>query len=111
MALVALVAIGGALGAVTRYGVSTLVRAVTAPAFFPYGTFLINIVGCLAFGAIVGVADARGQGLSPSARAFLLVGILGGFTTFSSFGWETFELIRNGQIGLAFVNAGGQVVL
>lgn len=110
MAIVALVAAGGALGAVIRYGVSLVVRTLTAPSFFPFGTFLINVIGCFAFGAIVSVGDGRG-GLSPSARAFLLVGILGGFTTFSSFGWETFELMRDGQIGLALVNVGGQFIL
>jgi CrcB protein len=110
MWMFALVAAGGALGSMTRFALSGLVRQLTSPASFPLGTFIINVLGCLVFGAIVGVADERG-GLGPSARAFLLVGVLGGFTTFSSFGWETFELLRGGQIGPALVNVGGQCLL
>jgi CrcB protein len=106
----ALVAAGGALGSMARFALSGVVRQLTGPSSFPLGTFVINVLGCLVFGAIVGVADERG-GLGSSARAFLLVGVLGGFTTFSSFGWETFELLRGGQLGLALVNVGGQVVL
>ncbi|HEX6211557.1 MAG TPA: fluoride efflux transporter CrcB [Methylomirabilota bacterium] len=104
-----LIAAGGALGAVARYGLAGLVHRVASP-WFPWGTFAVNLVGCAAFGLLAGVAEARGS-LEPGARAFLLVGLLGGFTTFSSFAFETFELVRAGQIPAAIGNAAGQVVL
>lgn len=103
-----LVAVGGALGSIARYAMSGWVNRLTTPSFH-YGTFAVNIVGCLVFGLIAGAASER-FAVGPSARAFLLVGILGGFTTFSSFGFETFQLLRDGQVGLACLNIGGQVV-
>lgn len=110
MWLYALVAAGGALGSMARFALSGVVRQLTAPSTFPLGTFIINVLGCLVFGAIAGAADQRG-GLGSSARAFFLVGVLGGFTTFSSFGWETFELLRTAQLGPALLNIGGQILL
>jgi fluoride exporter len=80
------------------------------PPYFPYGTFLVNVVGCLAFGAIFGLSEQRFV-VGPTARAFLLIGLLGGFTTFSSFTFETFQLLRDGEFLLATANAGGQLVL
>ena len=92
-----------------RYGLSTVVQRFTSP-FFPYGTFVVNVGGCLAFGIIMGAARERFV-LGPSARAFLLIGILGGFTTFSTFTYETFALLQDGQLARALVNAIGQLVL
>ena len=63
---------------------------------FPVGTFAVNVVGCVVFGAIVGAAEHRFV-LTPEARAFLLVGVLGGFTTFSSYAYESFALMQDGQ--------------
>jgi CrcB protein len=85
-----------------------MVQRATSP-FFPYGTFVVNVTGCLVFGIIMGAARQRFV-LGPSARAFLLIGILGGFTTFSTFTYETFALLQDGQLIRALVNAGGQVV-
>ena len=76
---------------------------------FPYGTFVVNVGGCLAFGIIMGAARERFV-LGPPARAFLLIGILGGFTTFSTFTYETFALLQDGQLLRALVNAIGQLV-
>lgn len=104
-----LIAAGGALGAVARYGLAGLVHRFASP-WFPWGTVVVNLVGCAAFGLLAGAADARGS-LEPGARAFLLIGLLGGFTTFSSFAFETFELLRANQIPAAIGNATGQVVL
>lgn len=104
-----LIAIGGALGSVSRYLLSLLVLRVTSPPF-PYGTFLVNVLGSLAFGALMGLAQHRVP-LSHDARAFLLVGILGGFTTFSTFAFDGLSLLRDGQSGLALVYLLGQVVL
>ena len=80
------------------------------PGFFPYGTFVVNVLGCLVFGLIVGLAESRFV-VGPGARAFLLVGVLGGFTTFSSFTFETFELVRSGQLLAAGANVIGQVAI
>jgi fluoride exporter len=104
-----LVAAGGALGATARYLVADLVHRVASP-FFPWGTFVVNVTGCFAFGLVAGLADARGT-LGPSTRAFVLVGIFGGYTTFSSFTFETMELLRAGEAPLALANGVGQVAL
>jgi CrcB protein len=103
-----LIALGGALGSVARYLASGAVHRVSSP-FFPYGTFVVNVSGCLVFGVLAGLANERAV-LGPNARLFLLVGVLGGYTTFSTFGFETFELLRSARFGAALANAGGQVV-
>ncbi len=103
-----LIALGGALGSVCRYGLSTLVQRLSSP-FFPYGTFVVNVLGCVLFGVIMGAARQRFV-LGPSERAFLLIGVLGGFTTFSTFTYETFALLQDGEFVRASMNAGGQVV-
>jgi fluoride exporter len=103
-----LIAVGGALGSVCRYGLSLAVQRLSSPTF-PYGTFVVNVVGCLLFGMIVGAARHR-LALGPAERAFLLVGILGGFTTFSTFAYETFALVQNGELVRAFLNAAGQLL-
>jgi CrcB protein len=102
------IAIGGALGSVARYLFSSAILRVSG-SLFPLGTFGVNVVGCLIFGAIAGAAEQRVQ-LAPELRAFLLVGVLGGFTTFSSYAFESFSLLRDGQVVAAAVNIVGQVV-
>jgi CrcB protein len=104
-----LVAIGGALGATARFVVTDLVHRVSSP-FFPWGTFIVNVSGCFVFGLVAGLGDARGV-VGPHIRAFVLVGILGGYTTFSSFTFETMSLARAGQIPQALGNILGQVTL
>ena len=76
---------------------------------FPLGTFVVNMVGCLAIGYLMQLSESRGV-LQAEWRLFVFVGLLGGFTTFSSFGMETFQLIRDGELVYATVNAVGQVV-
>src|SRR2546423_1797127 len=106
---VLLVALGGSIGAGARYGLAGLVQRFTTP-YFPFGTFVVNVSGCFVFGILAGVAEHR-FALGPEARAFLLIGILGGFTTFSSFTYETFQLLRDAEIMRASLNAGGQLVV
>jgi CrcB protein len=105
---IALVAAGGALGAAARYVVSTLILR-AASTSFPAGTFLVNLTGCIIFGVIIGAAEHRFV-LSPEARVFLLVGVLGGFTTFSSYAFESVALMQDGQVAAAAFNIAGQVV-
>jgi len=103
-----LIAIGGALGSVARYTLSLLVLRASGT-LFPLGTFLVNAIGCVAFGAIAGAATARLH-LTPELRLFLLVGVLGGFTTFSSYAFESFALVQQGRFLWASINVVGQVV-
>ena len=105
---VILIAAGGALGSVCRYLLATAVQRYSSP-FFPYGTFVVNVLGCLIFGVIMGAARQRFV-LGPSERAFLLIGILGGFTTFSTFTYETFALLQDGEFVRACANGVGQLV-
>ena len=103
----ALIAIGGAAGSLGRYALEGLVYRL-APATFPYGTFVVNLTGCLVFGLIIGQAEQRFAVGSP-ARSFWLIGVLGAFTTFSTYTFETFGLLRDGQWTRALINAFGQL--
>jgi|JI9StandDraft_1071089.scaffolds.fasta_scaffold463843_2 CrcB protein len=95
------VAAGGALGATLRYlAVNALQRAFAQP--FPLGTLFVNVFGCLAAGLLLGWFSARAQG-AESLRLFLVVGVLGGFTTFSAFGVETVALVREGRALVAML--------
>ena len=104
-----LVALGGALGSCLRYAANLFThRAGTPP--FPYATFFVNVTGCFLIGLLAVACDERAW-LGPNARVFLLVGVLGGYTTFSSFGYETVTLASQGATAAAFANVAGQVVL
>ncbi len=102
------IAVGGAIGSAARYLLSTFVLRASGT-LFPLGTFIVNVIGCLVFGAIAGATSQRVQ-ISATVRLFLLTGILGGFTTFSSFAFESFVLARDGQFAWATINVVGQVV-
>jgi CrcB protein len=104
-----LVALGGALGSLARYAVN-VAAARWLPETFPYGTFLVNAVGCAIFGLLLGAGESRNV-LTPAVRAFCLVGLLGGFTTFSSYSAESVVLLRSGAWPLALLNTLGQVVV
>jgi CrcB protein len=103
-----LVAAGGAIGAALRYLLGGLIASRLGPDF-PWGTFVVNISGCLLIGAVLGLVE-RGA-LPPEARLFLAVGVLGGYTTFSTFGYETVSLLEGGEILAAALNAFGQLAL
>lgn len=113
MRLALAVAFGGALGSWARWTVGGWAqrRAAAASgwiALFPAGTLVVNLAGCLAIGVLAGWFEARGA-VDPALRVFLLVGVLGGFTTFSSFGFETMALARDGNWALAAGNVLGSV--
>ena len=104
------IAIGGATGSLARYLVSVAIFQLFGEVV-PLAVAVVNIVGCFCAGFGVGAATT-GQWLpSETIRAFVFVGILGGFTTFSSLGLDTFNLIRDGRFWLAGVNAVGQFVI
>ena len=105
-----LTALGGAIGATLRYGLGRWAQDFLGQPGFPYGTLLINVSGCMVFGFIMGLLD-KGYAITPEQRTFMLVGILGGYTTFSTFGFETYAFLRDGQLAAALLNVGLQVVL
>jgi CrcB protein len=105
-----LVGIGGFIGSIARYLASGYVQQLTQSFEFPYGTLVVNLTGCFVIGFLSQLADARGL-FSTESRSFVFVGILGGFTTFSSFGNETMNLLRDGETLPAFANVAAHVVL
>ena len=99
-----LVALGGALGASGRFLAGTAIRTFF-PGAFPWGTLFVNVTGCLVLGLVAGVAT---QTWNPGAglRAFLTVGVLGGFTTFSAFSLDAVQLAERGRWDLALAYMG-----
>jgi len=106
----AMVGSGGFIGALARYGLSGLVHRQVPFATFPYGTMAVNLIGCCAIGVIAGLAESR-QLFGPEFRTFALIGVLGGFTTFSTFGYETFAMLRDAEYLRVAANVGVHVVL
>jgi CrcB protein len=105
------VALGGALGSIARYGASGLVGRWFGETF-PWGTLLVNVIGSFAIGLFATVTGTDGRWLvSPAARTFFMVGICGGFTTFSSFSLQTLNLARDGEWLYAGLNILGSVAL
>lgn len=93
-----LVALGGALGSVARYKLGEWVLLSHPGWTFPLGTFVVNVLGCLVIGVLAGIINVRPGVLCPEAQLLLFTGLLGGFTTFSAFGLETFNLLRRGEV-------------
>jgi CrcB protein len=93
---------------VLRYLVSSWVQYRSGSIIFPFGTLAVNMIGCLVIGLLSFLVESRSM-FSPETRAFVLIGLLGAFTTFSTFGNETLALIRDNRLDLALVNAGVQV--
>ena len=100
-----IVGLGGALGAIARYLLGGLAQRLLGSEF-PWGTMAANISGCFLIGLIAGLLP---EGESTTSRLFLVVGILGGFTTFSAFGFETLNLLKDDSFGLAAANVGVQL--
>lgn len=105
----AAVAVGGAIGAVARYAMSGMAHARLGVGF-PYGTLLVNTLGCFLLALIIEIAGTR-YIIPPNVKLFLTVGVLGGFTTFSTYSHETLSLARDGMFALAMLNAVGSIVL
>jgi fluoride exporter len=105
-----LVGLGGFLGSVSRYLLGGFVQQLSQSVDFPYGTLTVNLLGCFVIGFLSQLAEARGV-FTPETRLLVFIGILGGFTTFSSFGNETLNLFRDGQTWLALGNIGANVIL
>jgi fluoride exporter len=99
---VLLVGVGGFLGSIARYLVSGYIQDRTGE-IFPFGTLAVNVIGCFVIGGLSELAEARAF-LSSETRALVVIGVLGGFTTFSTFGNETVNLLRDGEWGFAMLN-------
>ena len=104
-----IIALGGALGAVSRFLMGNAVSKAVGSAL-PYGTFVINLVGCFAMGLLMTIIVDR-ELLSAAWRLFLCVGFLGGFTTFSSFGYEALMLLTEGRMLAVLTYVSGSVAL
>ena len=106
-----LIGVGGFAGALARYGLGSAVQRLSGP-FFPAGTLFVNVVGCFLLGVVMAlVPDRPFLSTSAETRAFLAIGFLGSFTTFSTFGWETMGLLRDGRVLAAAANAGLSLLL
>lgn len=101
---------GGFVGAVLRFVVSSWVQNRSGSIVFPFGTMAVNMTGCLLIGFLTSLVETRSF-FTMETRSFILIGLLGAFTTFSTFGQETLNLIRDSRIDLAVINAGSQVVI
>ncbi len=101
MLQIVLIAVGGSLGCVSRYGLSSFVYQVT-PGVFPYGTLFVNMTGSLLIGVLSELFETAI--IPPTWRSFLTIGFIGGYTTFSTYTLETLNLLREGEIRLATYN-------
>ena len=97
-----LIAVAGLVGTVLRYWLAGLVSKQYGEAF-PWGTMAVNLLGCMGTGAVLFLTEERLL-LSPTVRTVITIGLLGGFTTFSSYSLQTFTLLRDGELGLAILN-------
>jgi len=105
------VAIGGALGSMARYGMSGFVATMTG-GVFPYGTLVVNVTGAILIGFLATLSGPDSRFFIPaSGRIFMMTGVCGGYTTFSTFSLETANLMRDGEWTAALANAGFSVIL
>jgi fluoride exporter len=105
----ALLALAGGIGTLARYGLGGLVQRLAGDSF-PWGTLVINVIGCFLFGLVWTMAEERAL-IGPEMRTVILIGFMGAFTTFSTFAFETGEMFRDSQYLLAFGNIAAQNVL
>jgi CrcB protein len=104
------IALGGALGSVARYALSGAVARMLGETF-PWGTIIVNVTGCFVIGVLAVTTGPEGRVLTPpDVRQFLLIGVCGGYTTFSSFSLQTLNLIRGGEMAGAAGNIGVSVI-
>ncbi|HKJ26932.1 MAG TPA: fluoride efflux transporter CrcB [Anaerolineales bacterium] len=102
--------LGGFFGAISRYLLSSSVQNVLKDTNFPYGTLVVNILGCFALGALAHLAETKGL-LDAQTHLFLLVGFVGAFTTFSTFSLESASLLQSGRSAAGLLNIFGSNLL
>ena len=98
-----IVGVGGFLGAILRYGLSGFAQKISGSIDFPYGTLAVNLLGCLVIGMLSRMDEIHSV-LNPQTRLLLFIGILGSFTTYSTFGNETINLMNDRRFYLGFLN-------
>jgi fluoride exporter len=103
MVKILMVGMGGFAGSICRHLTSELSNKIFSEPFFPYGTIMVNVAGCLLIGFLGGLSETR-EVFTSEIRALILIGFLGGFTTFSTFGYEIFTIARDGQFAAAITN-------
>ncbi len=108
--LLLLVGIGGFTGSILRYVISGAIQQLTQSTSFSYGTLAVNVAGCLIIGILSQLAESYGL-LTAETRALLITGVLGGFTTFSTFSNETMNLFRDSENLLGLLNIGAHIFL
>ena len=106
---ISLVALGGAVGSVSRYLLGVWIQSASQSVDFPFGTLTVNLLGCFVIGFLSQLAESRGV-FTPETRGLVFIGVLGGFTTFSSFGNDTLNLLRDGETVNALLNIGANVI-
>ncbi len=104
------IGMGGFVGAVLRYLLSGYIQNITKATGFPYGTLTVNLVGSFIIGLIFYYFESNAS-IDPQTKSFVLVGVLGAFTTFSTFSIETLGLLQGGQLARAIINMGAHGLL
>jgi CrcB protein len=104
-----LIGLGGGIGSILRYLTSVVIQKYYATVF-PLATWVVNILGCLLIGIIMGLLE-KNQVTDSSMKWFLVTGFCGGFTTFSAFGYENIRLLQNGNILLVLVYISASIIL
>jgi len=110
MTKILIIGMGGFIGAVLRYMIGGYVQHLTKSIGFPYGTLFVNILGCFIIGVLFYLSSAHAV-FSSQSRSLIFIGILGSFTTFSTFGNETMNLLRDSESFLAYANIVAHIVL
>lgn len=105
-----LIGLGGFVGTLLRYVIGGLVQSGAGNSTFPWGTLTVNLLGCFGIGLLAELSETRGF-LRPEMRGLLMVGLLGGFTTFSAFANETLSAARDAAVGIALLNVMASVGL
>jgi CrcB protein len=105
-----IVGAGGFIGSILRFMISGWAQRLAVTGVFPYGTLVVNVLGCFLIGVLGGLAEHR-QVLEPAQRLFLMIGVLGGFTTFSTFAFETLSLVQDAEVLKGIINTLLQVIL
>lgn len=104
------VALGGALGSISRYLLGAWTLTLGKNIDFPYGTLAVNLIGCFVIGFLSQLMETRSS-FTAEARAFIFIGLLGGFTTFSAFGNDTINLLHEGRMFHALANVAANVIV
>jgi len=105
MTQIVLVGLGGMIGSISRFLLSDFVQRLNPILGYPFGTLTVNVLGCFLIGLLNGITDSQQLFIS-DIRPFLFIGLLGGFTTYSTFGYEAFTFLRDGQYPQALLTIG-----